>query len=101
MVTKVAKTVFGSQLEVTLTPQFDDAIEENKRFAKATPSGTIQIYVDNPPAEQSLALGKLFYVDFTGGFLAEAMPGKTSPPFTREICTGFLCADGSVPTAQS
>jgi hypothetical protein len=71
MVTKVARTVFGNQVEVTLTPQFDKAIEEGKRFAKATPSGTIQLFIDNPPAEDYLTLGKLFHVDFT-----EA-PGET------------------------
>ncbi len=65
MVTKVAKTVFGNQVEVTLMPQYDEDIQEEQRFAKATPSGSIQLYVDNPPAENSLELGKLFYVDFT------------------------------------
>ena len=63
-VSKVAKTSYG-QIEVTLTPQYDQSIEEDKRFSKATPSGTIQLLIDNPPASDYLALGKFFYVDFT------------------------------------
>jgi hypothetical protein len=70
-VTKHAKTAYGQAptinagVEVTLTPQYDTSIEEDKRFAKATPSGTIQLYIDNPSASDYLALGKFFYVDFT------------------------------------
>ena len=70
-VTKQAKTCWGkppnvaSQVEVTLTPQYDTSIEEDERFSKATPSGTIQLYIANPPASEYLALGKFFYVDFT------------------------------------
>jgi len=70
-VTKHAKTAYGnppnvgSQVEVTLTPIYDISVEEDRRFAKATPSGTIQLYIDNPPASDYLALGKFFYVDFT------------------------------------
>jgi len=63
-VTKVADTLYG-QKEVTLTPQYDQSIEEDRRFAKATPSGTIQLYIDNPPASDQLTIGKFFYVDFT------------------------------------
>lgn len=63
-VTKVAKTGYGT-VEVTLSPQYDTSIEEDKRFAKATPSGTIQLYIDNPPASDYLVLGSFFYVDFT------------------------------------
>lgn len=64
-VQKVAKTAWGNSVEVTLSPQYDTSIEEDKRFSKATPSGTIQLYIDNPPASEYLALGKYFYVDFT------------------------------------
>ena len=64
MVTKVATTSYG-QKEVTLSPRDDNSIEEEKRFAKYTPSGTIQLFIDNPPALDYLELGKQFYVDFT------------------------------------
>lgn len=64
MVTKVAKTNYG-QTEVTLYPQYDNTISEDLQFSKATPSGTIQMMIDNPPASDYLELGKQFYVDFT------------------------------------
>ncbi len=63
-VTEVAKNQYGS-VKVTLSPQYDQSIEEDRRFAKATPSGTIQLQIDNPPASDFLALGKYFYVDFS------------------------------------
>jgi hypothetical protein len=63
-VVKVATTTHGAK-EITLSPQYDMSIEEDRRYAKATPSGTIQLYIDNPPAADQLALGKFFYVDFT------------------------------------
>lgn len=58
------KPVEGST-EVTLTPQYDQSIEEDRRYAKATPSGTIILMVDNPPAAAYLEPGQQFYVDFT------------------------------------
>jgi hypothetical protein len=68
-VTKVAQSCYGPNLnvgtEITLTPQYDTSVEEDRRFSKYTPSGTILLYVDNPPAAEQLALGKYFYVDFT------------------------------------
>jgi hypothetical protein len=62
-VTKIAKTSFGST-EITLSPNYDNTIPEDQKYAKATPSGTIQMTVDNPPAVEYLNLGEYFYVDF-------------------------------------
>jgi hypothetical protein len=44
---------------------YDTGTEENKRFAKATPSGTLQMTVDNPPAQAFFELGKSYYLDFS------------------------------------
>jgi hypothetical protein len=63
-VTKVAKLSWGAT-EITLQAQSDQSIDEDKRFAKATPSGQLTMVVDNPPAADYLALGKFFYLDFT------------------------------------
>ena len=63
-VTKVTKTVEGSVC-VSLVAVYDDQIEESKRFSKATPAGSIELWVDNPPASDYLELGEYFYVDFT------------------------------------
>lgn len=50
---------------VVLIPQYDSTIEEDRRYAQATPSGRIELYIDNPAALQYLQPGHLFYVDFT------------------------------------
>lgn len=50
---------------VVLRPQYDTTIEEDKRFAKATPSGEMSMYIDNPPALAFFELGKSYYIDFT------------------------------------
>lgn len=41
----------------------NDGTSENERFHKYTPSGTIEIQVDNPNVV--LEPGKFYYVDFT------------------------------------
>lgn len=51
--------------EITLTPQYDTSIPEDRRFAQATPSGTFTMQVDNPAAAEQLELGKFFYIDLT------------------------------------
>ena len=65
-VVKVAKLTWGV-IEVTLISVYDQSIEEDRRFSKATPPGgsSIQLTIDNPPASDQLALGKFFYVDFS------------------------------------
>lgn len=50
---------------VELQALMDSSTEENKRFARYTPSGSITMTIDNPSASDYLALGKKFYVDFT------------------------------------
>ena len=55
---------FGT-VEIHLTPQYDNSIEEDRRFAEATPSGEIILHVNNPPAINYLQPGEEFYVDFT------------------------------------
>lgn len=51
--------------EITLTPQYDTTIPEDRRFAQATPSGSFTMLVDNPKAAEQLELGKFFYIDLT------------------------------------
>ncbi len=63
-VTKVTRTVEGT-LCVSLVAVYDAEIEEHKRFSKATPAGSIELWVDNPSASDYLKLGEYFYVDFT------------------------------------
>ncbi len=50
---------------IKLAAVYDDGVEENARYAKATPSGSIEIQIDNPPAAEFFELGKYVYVDFS------------------------------------
>lgn len=42
--------------------QYDPSLPEDQRFAKATPSGSLEILVDNPNAQ--FTLGADYYLDF-------------------------------------
>lgn len=55
----------GKTSKVILEPRYDDAIPEDQRFQQATPSGRIEMQIDNPAAVEQLVPGKQFYVDFT------------------------------------
>jgi hypothetical protein len=50
---------------IVLEPQYDSSIDEDRRYATATPSGRIEMFVDNPKAIDALPVGGYFYVDFT------------------------------------
>ncbi len=60
------------RVEVELFPVYKsqagvsgNACEENNIFGTATPSGKIEMGIENPVAAQQLELGKCYYVDFT------------------------------------
>lgn len=55
----------GSQCQVKLRAVSAEGIPENERFHRYTPSGTIEISIDNPPASDVFTPGQAFYVDFT------------------------------------
>ena len=70
MVTQIVTTAWGSQpgqssARVVLEPRYDESIPEDLRFQKATPSGRIEMQIDNPAAVEQLVPGKAFYVEFT------------------------------------
>lgn len=50
---------------------YDASIPENASFTKYTPSGHMEMTVDNPAAQDQLKLGEYYYFDFipcpTGG----------------------------------
>jgi len=60
----VSVTDFGFTKQVKLAAISDDGIPENQRFHKATPSGQIEMTIDNPQAAEQFTPGKQFYVDF-------------------------------------
>lgn len=45
--------------------RYDDTIPEDQRFQKATPSGHVELMIDNPAALSQFELGKDYYVDFS------------------------------------
>lgn len=55
----------GRAATLVLQPQYDSTIPEDQRFAQATPSGRLEMRVDNPSAVEALQLGKVFYLDFS------------------------------------
>jgi hypothetical protein len=54
-----------SEKTIILEPQYDQKIAEDVSFQKATPSGQMEIRIDNPTAIERMPIGKMFYVDFT------------------------------------
>jgi hypothetical protein len=65
-VQKVASVSWSPTVkEITMQAVSADDVEENRRFHKYTPMGSLTITVDNPPASDQLTIGKYFYVDFT------------------------------------
>lgn len=53
------------QTTYEFTPQYDMSIPEDQRFCKATPSGKIEMVIDNPVAVDVFVLGRDYYFDAT------------------------------------
>lgn len=49
--------------QVTLEPDYSS--DENKAWAKFTPSGKVEMRIDNPPALAVFEVGKDYFIDFT------------------------------------
>ncbi len=69
-VTQIVETRFGATPEqayktVILEPRYDQSIPEDVRFLVATPSGRMEMRIENPAALEQFVPGKSFYVDFT------------------------------------
>ena len=64
--------------QVELDAQYDPTIPEDRKFAEATPSGKISMYISNPAAIEKLELGKAYYVDFVP--VTEDANGNTIAP---------------------
>jgi hypothetical protein len=54
---------YPEQVTLVFEAQYDDTIEEDRRFAKATPTGRFEMRVDNPTALAFFELGKTYYFD--------------------------------------
>lgn len=50
-----------------MSPVYEGSLgenEENKRFTKATPTGSLKLMIDNPYASEQFAPGQEWYLDF-------------------------------------
>lgn len=65
-VESVAEVVWGKDVRVVkLAAVGADEIPENQRYHRFTPSGNMEITIDNPAASDQLKVGHYFYIDFT------------------------------------
>ena len=58
---------FGPSKEISMAPVYEGPLgdnEENKRFCKASPSGSFKMTVDNPYASEQFAPGQEWYLTF-------------------------------------
>ena len=62
--TDVIPTLYGPK-KVFFSCQYDPTIPEDQKFQKATPSGQVEMFIDNPAAVAQLVIGADYYVDFT------------------------------------
>jgi hypothetical protein len=65
MLTSIKKHCWGDSQTFVFNAQYDTTIPEDRRFAKASPSGEFTIQVDNPLAAAQFELGKQYYFDIT------------------------------------
>lgn len=61
---EITATHWGSK-RLKFSCEYDSTIPEDQRFQKATPTGSIEMQIDNPAAVEQFALGKTYYADFT------------------------------------
>lgn len=59
------ETFENGDSQVRLSPRYDESIPEDRRFSKATPSGELKMYINNPPVVEELKPGRQFYIDLT------------------------------------
>ena len=57
-------TDFGNETKLVKLSAVTSGSEENKAFWKWTPTGNIEMTINNPPASNSFRPGKEVYVEF-------------------------------------
>lgn len=64
-VSEVTKTSYGSERVKLNAVYSGDKNSEDNTYAKATPSASVDIQIDNPEVHGAFVPGQKFYVDFT------------------------------------
>jgi len=62
--TSETKSAWGGKT-LRFSAMYDPSIPEDQRFMKATPTGHIDMQVDNEAALTQFELGKYYYIDFS------------------------------------
>lgn len=65
VLTNMSQSAGATGRGLIFTPQYDPGLPEDQKFSKATPSGKLEMYVDNAPALEQLQLGKAYYLDLS------------------------------------
>jgi len=60
----VTKHQYGGET-VKLVAQYDEKLDEDRRFAKASPSGSFEVFVSNPNVHGFFEPGKAYYMTVT------------------------------------
>lgn len=60
---EVTNYSWGPGKKLKFQASYDETIPEDRRFAKASPSGTFEIHIDNPAALELFEVGKYYYFD--------------------------------------
>lgn len=56
---------WGQGKTLIFQPIYDQSIPEDQRYSEATPSGRLEMLVNNPAALEKFKLGRYYYLDFT------------------------------------
>lgn len=73
MLSAIEELAWGGKT-VKFSTVYDPSLPEDQRFCKATPTGRMEMQVDNPAALEQLKLGESYYVDFTPVPAPQAKP---------------------------
>jgi hypothetical protein len=62
--TSITENSWGAGKSLKFTASYSPEVPEDQRYAKATPSGSLEMLVDNPSALEQFKLGEFYYLDF-------------------------------------
>lgn len=66
LLSQITQTNWGGDgRALVFQAQYDPDLPEDQGYSKATPTGRIEMQVDNPAVLKQFELGKTYYVDFT------------------------------------
>lgn len=65
LVNTLTRNSYNRTVKVGMAAVYDQSIPEEQRFTKATPQGTLDMWIDSPEVAEQFSLGQKFYLDFT------------------------------------